>query len=1211
MSDPSAVPSQTPSADITNSRTPKSISDKAQRISSSSSRPESPSGAQEVSYFSTKPLDSSITALSEYSCIQNKPANTPGGPCYTRDELFHLRKSPLVAPPANMPARKDWFGEANEQLSKPKDHDSLAATRMRHRRDHDAEDPSRPSESSRSLFTSGPAQPSQMGSFRHQSFRDRGSDIDKDTASLKSMAERYDRGDRLGPQSPGIAGFTNRVKDRDTAPHFPGSATRIGQVPRRTETREPRQRKPGDVATDWRKNADPGRERSEARNETTRGGREPSRTRPGDDNNGDRKKRDRSRGLEEDSRKWRDDSSVPRSERKARDASTTREDKDMNGNARNGRRRGDDEERAEANRKRKEERDKETPAWFDDDVPLSGASKGIVGAKMGDELDELQKWKLEKKAREEQKERDSNPLSATDDTDEYELQSPAIPDEHKTPKPSNTHPDLPSSVPPLPHNPVDASRPNGNALDHLKALMGIPNGEAKESVDHEALEPNSEVSNNEPSLSLPAFFATSSMGSRPVQNSSTIGYEALEKASADESRRNIPDYDAPIVSRHAFAQPRANASPTAPNGTGFGVPIKATDGTSPITSSNLSAPPGLRPLQSAEPSHRTRNAGEMPGSGVVSRAVQNASPAGSLSGGNNPTPAYAHRPPPPHMNVNDHAPLLHLPASAGAGAVPKDGNLNVLSVLAPQPHATSVNSGPMGAVGLTSRVQNASPQQNLLSRLGILNPQERKGSPKTVEGGYDRGSNTDLRMPLPQQYAGSGPPSAISRDSYASPANERFETHSAAGDVRFGMGHASNSSTSSFGPSPVGGSNPTSNLAAKGSRLAKFFDNTRGEEMTSPGAMHGSVMGGVGPNGLQDRSGLVTPPQFDHKGQGAPDLLALLQGASLHGPHQVNRVSNGPEQANYRDELSLHRQRELALQQQQQQIREREARQLEQQLYALNHDIYDSRGSFVSNDLVPGLRPPIQRQERDPYISERLDERLNYAAHGRIPGVPGGYDQMMRAMSGAPTRGNAMMYSGAVPGQGGIANQFANELLQQQQLQQRERQRQAQQQRQELERAQLLAMQANGLGPRSQGANILPQIAARQNSVDPYSRGGRLSGNELQSASLGAYPGFGGNGINPNGSSLGGLNVNGGFGGLNAGNHQLRGYDNSLRQQQAALQQQRQGNLGMGFSGIGGIDGRYGQQPPMHGGQIQNQGNAQANDLMALLLSGNIGNHQN
>jgi len=64
------------------------------------------------------------------------------------------------------------------------------------------------------------------------------------------MAERYDRGERL-PTT--MAGLTGRVKDRDTTQHFSSVTPRIGAVPRRTEGREPRQRKPGDEANDWRK----------------------------------------------------------------------------------------------------------------------------------------------------------------------------------------------------------------------------------------------------------------------------------------------------------------------------------------------------------------------------------------------------------------------------------------------------------------------------------------------------------------------------------------------------------------------------------------------------------------------------------------------------------------------------------------------------------------------------------------------------------------------------------------------------------------------------------------------------------------------------------------------------------------------------------------------------------------------------------------------
>jgi hypothetical protein len=321
--------------------------------------------------------------------------------------------------------------------------------------------------------------------------------------------------------------------------------------------------------------------------------------------------------------------------------------------------------------------------------------------------------------------------------------------------------------------------------------------------------------------------------------------------------------------------------------------------------------------------------------------------------------------------------------------------------------------------------------------------------------------------------------------------------------------------------------------------------------------------------------------------------------------NRVNSVQQQQQQM-YREEMLL-RQRELALQQQQQQqqLREREARQLEQQMYGQNADFFDSRGSFVSNDLVPGLRPPIQRAERDLYNSDRLDDRLAYAAHGRLPGVPGGYDQMMRNMGinqparGATAMNGANVYSGLAGGQGaaGMPGHLAAEILQQQQQQQqmreRERQRQLQQRQQEIERAQLIAMQAQGapLSARSSSSNLSAQLGPRQGNLDQYNRAGRLGVNDVQPQQFGGYGG-------PNASSVGGMGLNGGFG---MGN-QLNGFDAPLRQQQLGVQQQRQ-VPGMGF---GGVDARYGQQNQLHGTVAgMNQGGTQPNDLMALLLAGN------
>jgi hypothetical protein len=307
------------------------------------------------------------------------------------------------------------------------------------------------------------------------------------------------------------------------------------------------------------------------------------------------------------------------------------------------------------------------------------------------------------------------------------------------------------------------------------------------------------------------------------------------------------------------------------------------------------------------------------------------------------------------------------------------------------------------------------------------------------------------------------------------------------------------------------------------------------------------------------------------------------------------------QQSIYREEMAMRRQRELALQQQQQL---REAR-LEQQMYTQNPDLYDRGTSFVANDLVPGLRPPIQRSDRDLYNSDRLDERLAYAAQGRIPGVPGNYDQMMRNMNVNPSVRGPNMYPTQGAGGGGMSSHLAAEILQQQQhQQQQQRERQRQLQRQELERAQsqFLAMQGNSMGVRNPANNLPAQLGPRQNSIDQYSRGGRIPVNDIQSQQFGGYGGLGG--------GPGGMNGNGAYGGVNPGNNQLNGFDISMRQQQLGLQQQqqRQANLGMGY---GGVEPRYAQQNQMHGGGMHSQGGSQSSDLMALLLAGNHGNQQN
>jgi hypothetical protein len=256
---------------------------------------------------------------------------------------------------------------------------------------------------------------------------------------------------------------------------------------------------------------------------------------------GERRRRDRSR--DDEGRRWREEgaASATRSdkERRGREPSSTREDRETNGNGR-GKKRGDDEERAEANRKRKEERDKETPAWFDDEMPIGGAAKGIVGAKVGDEPDELQKWKLEKRAREEQKEREEReatiPSQKNGDTSYHESTGPSDLDEHKTPRPSNVQPDLlhAASPPPLPtQNGAEAPSP----LDHLKALMGMQKADVGGQPMGAIFGDVSSNSASSNSSNGPISFPTAVP--RPPQVSSAINYDAMAKASSDEARRPI------------------------------------------------------------------------------------------------------------------------------------------------------------------------------------------------------------------------------------------------------------------------------------------------------------------------------------------------------------------------------------------------------------------------------------------------------------------------------------------------------------------------------------------------------------------------------------------------------------------------------------------------------------------------------------------------
>jgi hypothetical protein len=188
------------------------------------------------------------------------------------------------------------------------------------------------------------------------------------------------------------------------------------------------------------------------------------------------------------------------------------------------------------------------------------------------ELDELQKWKLEKKAREEQKEReDRESVNANNSTDTstsvpntgealYSSSTSAVDnnaEEHKTPRPSNVRYELPSnsSVPPLSSNAAQelntatsasttGGEPATNALATLKALMSKSQGELAPVVGTSASTANgapisafgvaSAVEPSQPANQVTSF---SSVVSRPVQSStSSVKYDS------DENRRPVGKY---------------------------------------------------------------------------------------------------------------------------------------------------------------------------------------------------------------------------------------------------------------------------------------------------------------------------------------------------------------------------------------------------------------------------------------------------------------------------------------------------------------------------------------------------------------------------------------------------------------------------------------------------------------------------------------------
>ncbi|KAG8993578.1 hypothetical protein FRB90_000661, partial [Tulasnella sp. 427] len=326
-------------------------------------------------------------------------------------------------PPRGMPNFSDWFGEWFEPVKK--EPELNLAGRARFRRDGEdtgdlpGRDPaSRPP---RPTFS----QPSQMGSFRHQSSSIQSlkldSAADKDGHErLRNLSDRFDR-DRLrsmsGDQSlAGLPQPANR-RDRDTTPlnpsHRQGSSGSLSANPTarrdtRASDRDPiRTNGPTRSAIHERSSTLTTKELSETRNDRSddwrRADRWDDRERPPRERHADTRERSRERGWDSHERSdKRSRSREPRDRRGGWDVYGEK-DKDPWYRTRDEDRRKEDEapivplrntrRDRDRDRERERERDKE-PAWMDDwpDSAPSGAGKGLVlGAVNGE--DKLQAWK--------------------------------------------------------------------------------------------------------------------------------------------------------------------------------------------------------------------------------------------------------------------------------------------------------------------------------------------------------------------------------------------------------------------------------------------------------------------------------------------------------------------------------------------------------------------------------------------------------------------------------------------------------------------------------------------------------------------------------------------------------------------------------------------------------------------------------------------------
>lgn len=699
------------------------------------------------------------------------------------------------------------------------------------------------------------------------------------------------------------------------------------------------------------------------------------------------------------------------------------------------------------------------------------------------------------------------------------------------------------------------------------------------------------------------------------------------------------------MSRHAFAQPR-NVGAISP---------APTDTSSVSASRKPSAQPqALRTIQSVEPSHRTSNLGDQPRS--VSGASQHTRVvSGGSSQGGQPRPPASNGPAPARQTLSGQP--FH-PTDEPREIYPSLPQFVSPRNASPIPGATiPVNPNAV-------RVDSSSPPAGLLARLGIIDNQGgRSGAKPNNLGALNPLDTRQLpghlqpppsaqSMQYPMQSHGPGVGRGEERTLYE-PQPSRLEMlQTNINDPRFGGMPTSASSTSTFDSASMSAGNSGKNFAPQGSRFAKWFDQPQRGDTGSTGTMSPPVQD-LGPPPIPPRGGLMgaTPPASDTSLQ---DLLAILQNSQngLGGPPGLGRLppSMQQQQALYRER---EREREdilaaRALQQQREaqirdarlmEHRDREAlvrrQQQQQQMFAAQNGDFEHRGSFVSNDLVPGLRPLIQTRDRDLFDQQqRMDDRLGFNVvpqnSGRLGPMPGQESLHLRSLQQQqqqlyaqqePGLGQGRMgingfdgFSGSGMGGGSLGNgmggvmgrqnllqqlqqQHQQQLLEQRRLeQQRLEQQQQRVEQQRLEQARQQALLAQ-LGGRGQALGPHGALTSSQN----VGGAGRIPGNHLAQLQMGArqvldqYPEplSAGNRIPyHDGPSLGGYGSDSSSSGINrlvpgsnrgygmsqgGGGGHLNGFDNIRQHQMGGTPLQSQHLPQRGLGGDTSVDMRFQQ----------------------------------